>query len=385
MTDVKLIMTKARTKLLLDQPFFGHLVMSMNLIETANSPGGFNTAATDGKNIWYNPEFITKLYQEDPQYAQFVLSHEVLHAVFTHVGRRGNRIPLIWNIACDYVVNSALVESGLKMPSCGLYDEKYKDWSTEDVYEDLMKNAEKQSGKSTMDSHYGDDDFPGEGLSESEKEDLEREWKDKVVKAANCAGSDKVPGSIKRLIEQFTNPKIKWHQLLRKHISEYTKSDYTWMRPNKRHFSSGIILPSMDKQQKIKLGIAVDTSGSISNDDISAFMGEVNNIVSMFDEYEIDAAYFDTEVHSPTKIKGAADFKDFCDNIGGGGGTMFEAWWNWFNGIQGSDKVNAVIFFTDGYPCGSWIPEDQNTNVFWVVKGSKMVAPVGVTLHYDDE
>ena len=389
MIDAKLLMTKARTKLLLDHPFFGHLVMSMRLIEAVNVGTTFNTAATDGKNIWYNPEFIEKIYTEDPVYVQSLLGHEVLHAVFSHVGRRGYRHPLLWNIACDFVVNSALVESGLKIHPNWLYDVKYKDWTTEAVYDDLLKDAEaarKAQGKGTVDSHYGDDDFPGEGMTEDEKEAREKDMKERVVKAANCAGAGNIPGSIKRMIEEFTNPKIKWNQLLRKYISEYTKADYTWMRPNKRHFSSGIMLPSMDKQQRIKLAVAVDTSGSISNDDINAFMGEINNIVSMFDEYEIDAAYFDTLVHSPTKIKGSTDFKDFCENVKGGGGTTFEVWWEWFHALQDASKVNAIIFFTDGYPSGEWIPEYMPySNIFWVVKGSNNVAPVGVTLHYNDE
>lgn len=389
MIDAKLLMTKARTKLLLNHPFFGHLVMGMNFVELYKI-GKFNTAATDGKTIWYNPDYIEQIYKENPEYVQSILTHEVLHAVFSHIGRKGHRDKDIWNYACDFVVNSTIVESGLQIHPDWLYNVKYKNWTSEEVYDDLLKNSKLITSPNCIgalaDHHYGDDDFPGETMSEEEKEINEKEMKDKVVKAANSAGASNVPNSIKILIDSFINPKIKWHQILRKYISEYTKSDYTWLRPNKRHFGSGIILPSMKKQEKIKLAIAIDTSGSIADDDIKAFMSEINNIVSMFDEYEIDAAYFDTEIHSPTKICNGVDFKNFCENIKGRGGTVFDVWWNWFNDLKNADKTNAIIFFTDGYPYGQWVPSDMTyTNIFWVVKGSRNVGPVGVTIHYDDE
>lgn len=402
MSNAAFLMTKARTKMLLMQPFFGHLVMNLKLVETKNSMNGFNTAATDGYHIWYDADFIEKISKDKSEYVNFVLGHEVLHVVFNHLTRRGNRKPKLWNFACDYVINAILKESGFMLLPGILYDAKYDGMTSEQVYDLLekeeKKNPSSQSGKSTMDSHPGDDDYPGGGepgqpgqpgqsgtMTQEQADALEDKWKDILVKAANSAGADQVPGSIKRLIESFTTPKIKWHEVLRKCISEYTKADYTWMRPNRRHFSSGIILPSMDKQQKINIAVAVDTSGSISSDDITAFMSEIKGIVAMYDEYEVNAAYFDTSVHNPSTFSSESGFEEFVSNVAGRGGTTFESWWYHADKNDWLRKANAVVFFTDGYPGGAWIPSDVHHNeIFWVVKGSTNKAPVGTTLFYDD-
>lgn len=394
MMDALNLMIKSRSRMLLLQPFFGHLVMNLRLVEVQNE-SIFNTAATDGKNIWYNKKFIEKIYSENPEYVAFVLAHEVLHVVYSHMTRRKNRNPKLWNFACDYVINSTLKESGFKLLPGVLYNQKYKDWTSEQVYEDLIQNSQPDtsSGKGGTDGHFdyhpGDDGYPGDEVGEagecSEADDLEQKWKDILIKAASSVDAGDVPGSIKRMIDSLTNPKIKWNEVLRKCISEYTKSDYTWLRPNKRFFGSGIVLPSMDKQQKVNLAVAIDTSGSISNDDIQAFMGEINSIVSMYDEYEINAAYFDTRIHNPSTIKSESEFTEFMNNIGGGGGTMFEVWWDYAYENDWLKKANAVVFFTDGCPCGSWIPDNVHHNhIFWVVKGTSNQAPIGTTLLYDD-
>ncbi len=390
MSEAQKLIIKARTKMLLMQPFFGHLVMNLKLIETRKDQFSLPTAATDGRHIWYNPTFIDDLNTKNPKYVNFLLAHEVLHVVFYHLSRRNNRNPKLWNYACDYVVNSTLIESGFEMiPGC-LYNQKYNGMTAEQIYELLKKEEEEnpssQNGKCTLDSHPGDEDYPGEGeLTEEEAENIESDWKDILIKAAASVGADEIPNSIKRLIETFTEPKIKWNEVLRKCISEYTKADYTWMRPNRRHFSSGIVLPSMNKQEKINLAVAVDTSGSISSDDITSFMSEIKSIVSMYDEYEINAAYFDTKVHNPSTFTDESGFEDFVSKIAGGGGTSFESWWEHASDNGWLSKANAVVFFTDGYPGSLWIPTNIHHNqIFWIVKGSTNKGPIGMTLFYDD-
>lgn len=383
------------------QPFFGHLVMNLKLVETNCDQNKLSTAATDGKHIWFNTEFVQKIYKSKSEHVSFLLAHEVMHCVLNHFTRRNGREPKKWNYAADYVINAMLLESGFTLiPSDSdktkygcLYDKKYDGMTTEQVYNLLdkeeKKNSDAHSDKCTLDSHPGDEDYPAEDQtgkqSEAEAQEIDDKWKDVLVKAAASAGADNIPAGIKRLLDSFIAPKIKWHEVLRKCISEYTKADYTWMRPNRRHFSSGIILPSMNKQEKINIAVAVDTSGSISSDDINAFMSEIKGIVSMYDEYEVNAAYFDTCVHNPSTFSDEAGFENFVNSIAGGGGTNFESWWHHSNDNGWLTKANAVVFFTDGYPGGSWIPTNVHHNqIFWVVKGSTNRAPVGTTLFYDD-
>ena len=395
MQDAKLLITKARTRMLLLQPFFGHLVMNLRLIETQENDHSLPTAATDGTSIWINPNFVNKIYDMKPEYVNFLLAHEVMHVVLQHFTRVGHRNRKLWNFAADYVINAMLVEAGFALIPMALYDRKFDGMNSEQVY-DILEKEEKNNpncndGKETLDVHPGDEGYPsdaeggGKPLTNEEVQAQAEKWKDILVKAASSAGADKVPNSIKRLLDSFIKPKIKWHEVLRKCISEYTKSDYTWMRPNRRHFSSGIILPSMNKQEKINIAVAIDTSGSISHDDIQAFMSEIKGIVNMYDEYEVNAAYFDTSVHNPTTFRDESGFDKFVNNIGGGGGTTFEAWWQHADDAGWLAKANVVVFFTDGYPGGQWIPSNIHHNeIFWVVKGSTNKAPVGTTLFYDD-
>ena len=139
-TAVREKLITARIGLLLRAPFFGNLATRMTLI---NADDWCPTAATDGKRFYYNSEFVNKMPLKQ---VEFLVGHEVLHAVYDHMGRRGDRDPKIWNIADDFCVNSDLIDQriGEKITVCGmLYDPKYKGMSAEEVYDDLMKNADK--------------------------------------------------------------------------------------------------------------------------------------------------------------------------------------------------------------------------------------------------
>ena len=109
-------LVSARVKLLLEKPFFGNLAGRLVAVEAP----WCNTAATDGRYLYYNREFIKSLTK--PQLL-FLIAHEVYHCVFDHLGRRGKRDPKIWNMATDYVINYSLVQEKIgTMPEMGLYD-----------------------------------------------------------------------------------------------------------------------------------------------------------------------------------------------------------------------------------------------------------------------
>ena len=132
--------TKARVKLLLQHPFFGNLATRLKLI---NADEWCATAATDGRNFYYNTRFIEMLR---PKEIEFLFGHEVLHCVYDHFGRRGDRDPQLWNIANDYCVNADLkkhrVGEFITSVPC-LYDSKYEGMSSEEIYDDLYENTTK--------------------------------------------------------------------------------------------------------------------------------------------------------------------------------------------------------------------------------------------------
>ena len=138
--EVREILITARVGMLLRASFFGNLATRLKLV---NADEWCATAATDGRNFYYNSKFIKMLR---PKEVEFLFGHEVLHCVYDHFGRRGDRDAQLFNVACDYCVNSDLkkhkVGEFITTVPC-LYDDKYVDWASEEVYDDLFENAEK--------------------------------------------------------------------------------------------------------------------------------------------------------------------------------------------------------------------------------------------------
>ena len=376
------LLTIARISLLLKQPFFGVLAMNLELIEVMPEiEERMRTAAVDGRRFWYNPEFIKSMDKEE---IMFLVGHEILHCVFNHLRRRFDREPKIYNMAADYVINATLIEAGFKMPKIGLYEKKYLNWTSEDVYDDLIKN--KTSAKPTLDCHAGDPGYPGgddEGEGEGgdqERQKIEDDWRDNIIQAAQAAAGN-VPSGIQRLIKDLTEPKMDWRQLLQMHLQSCVRTDYTWMRPNKRTFGMGITMPSMDMDDMVKVCIAIDTSGSVSPDMLKDFLAEVKGVMDSFSGYEIHIACFDTDVHNYQCITSEDDLLNY--DIQGGGGTDFMAWWRWAEDQEWMGEVRKCLFFTDGYPYGDW-GIDNLVETLWIVHGSQNEGPFGTTLFYED-
>jgi predicted metal-dependent peptidase len=385
----------ARIGLLLRAPFFGNLATRMNLI---NADDWCPTAATDGRRFYYNSEFVNNLPLKQ---LEFLVGHEVLHAVYDHMGRRGNRDPKLWNIADDYCVNWDLVEQrvGDKIP-VALYDSKYKGMSAEEVYDDLYENADKinvdELLKKLIDEHLdgdptdgegdGDSDKPGNGrpkLSEQEKKEIRDEIKEAVLAAANAAGAGNIPGGVKRMIKDLVEPVMDWRELLQQQIESTVKSDFTWARPSRRSWHMDAVMPGMKPGEQIDVVIGIDTSGSITDKDLKVFLSEIKGIMEAYEEYRITVMGWDTEVHNVATFTSdnLEDISTF--EPGGGGGTDPHCVWNW---LQANDiEPKKLIMFTDFCFFG-WSPEEveQYCDTVWIIKGNKSAEPeFGVYAHYE--
>tara|TARA_Y100000588_G_scaffold66469_1_gene66896 strand:+ start:1510 stop:2760 length:1251 start_codon:yes stop_codon:yes gene_type:complete len=391
--EIRERIVQSRVRLLLKHPFFGNLATRLKL---KNADDFCPTAATDGRHFYYNREFITPL---TPEELDFLVGHEVMHCVYDHMERREGRNPQIWNMATDYVINGQLVREGLgKMPKQGLHDSKYYDKNSDEVYQDLEKNAVEI--KVTLDMHMdgegqqgkGDQQNPGdkdgEGkekmpvMSKEEKEKLKDEVKNAVLQAAQAAGAGNVPKGVERLIKNITEPKMDWRSLLDQHITSVVKSDYSFMRPSRKGWSVDAVLPGLQPEPAVDVCVAIDTSGSISDKQLQTFLAEVKGIMDSFQDYKIHIWSFDTDVHNPEVFTPDKDITDY--KPGGFGGTEFTANWEWMKeeGIQ----PKKLIVFTDGYPWGSWGDENY-CDTLWVIHSNHdkdLEAPFGVTCHYDE-
>ena len=387
----------ARIGLLLRHSFFGNLATRLTLI---NADEWCATAATDGQKFYYNSRFIMML---KPKEVEFLVAHEVLHVVYDHMGRRDNRDPQIWNIADDYCVNADLkrhkIGQFITTVPC-LYEQKYDGKSAEEVYDDLMKNVKKISMDDLidqlLDDHMDGDDGEGDGeeidgsgkskgrpqLSDEEKERIRQEVKQAIINASSTAEAGSLPAGVERLIRQATDPVMPWRELIQTNLTSAIRTDYSWMRPSRRGWHMDAIMPGMTPGEEIDVVVAIDMSGSISNKQAQAFLGEIGGMMDSFDGYKVHVFCFDTEVYNPQDFN--SENMDGIDTYEpmGGGGTDFDAIFEYLKKVGNVPK--RLICFTDGYPCGSWGDADY-CDTTWVIHGDKNPnPPFGTYAIYDE-
>lgn len=357
----------ARIGMLIRHPFFGNLITRMKLINAAD---WCPTAATDGRNFFFNPEFIKKL---DNKELEFLLGHEVLHMIYEHIARIGSRDRKLSNIAQDYVVNADLIDYkvGRKITTVPcLYDKKYAGWTWEAVYDDLYEKAEKididQLVDQMLDEHLADQGDSNEGsgeednkegkgqgrpkLDDSELEALRKEIKQAVLEAAQSVGAGNLPKGIQRLVNSLTDHKMNWRELIQQRIQSVFKADYSYLKPNRRGSHIDAILPGMKPGEMVDVCVAIDVSGSISDKQAKDLLGEVSGIIQSFDEYRVHVLTFDTSVYNPEVFTsdGISTIDEY--EVQGGGGTDFSCVWHY---LQENEIVpKQLIMFTDGYDFG---------------------------------
>ncbi len=397
---------QARIGLLILHPFYGNLALRLKLV---NADAWCPTAATDGKNFYYNTKFVDKL--PDGQ-VLFLFGHELLHCVYDHMGRYDGRNPQLGNVAADYCVNGDLVQNKVGTPITVvpiLHETKYYNWSFERVYDDLEENVEKQYVDidelidKMLDEHLDGDGGQGDSdggeetdengnpiskkkpkISEADRQKMKDEMKEAVLNAAQAAGgAGNVPNGVKRLIEQWTQPKMNWREIIQQQCQSTIKSDFTFTKPNRKSWHIDPILPGMDNDELLDIALCVDMSGSISSTMIRDFFGEIKGISEMYNDFRIKIWTFDTEVYGykefdPTNIDELMDYYPQ-----GGGGTDFMCNWRFMedNDIQ----PKKLIMFTDGYPWGEWGDELYCDTIFLIHGDKNIKSPFGLTVHYEYE
>lgn len=386
----------ARIALLLKAPFFGNLATRLKLV---NADEWCPTAATDGRMFYYNSEFINKMPAKQ---VEFLMGHEVLHCVYDHMGRRGDRDPKLWNIADDYCVNQDLLDQriGEKIP-VGLYDTKFKGMSAEEVYDYLYENATKINiddlVKQLIDEHLDGEEDEGDGgsgedgdkegkggrpkLSEAEKKAIRDEIKEAVMAAAQTCKAGDLPAGVRRLINDLTTPQLSWRDLLPQAIQSTVKYDYTWKRSSRKGWDMDAVMPGSDFDHDIDVCVSIDASGSMSDTMLRDILSEVKGIMESYTTFRLHLWSFDTQVYN-AKVFGPDNLDDIMEwDPAGGGGTSFECNWEYMKDNEIVPKY--FVMFTDGYPCGSWGEEEYCDTMFVIHGTTSITAPFGITTYYD--
>jgi predicted metal-dependent peptidase len=404
----------ARVGLLLRHPFFGNMATRLRILAADD---WLPTAAVDGRNLYFNTQFFNAMSNKE---IEFVIAHEILHCVFDHLGRRGERHPMLYNIAADYIVNNTLVRDRIgdkpRLVEC-YQDFKYEKWTSEEVYEDLLEELEKNGQDALdqlgemLDEHVdwgsdgdeegdGDGDGDGEGeettdkngnkiskkrpkLSEEDMRQIKDEVKEGMLSAAQSAGAGNVPAGVARMIKELTEPKMNWRELLRQQIQSTIRNDFTFARPNRKSQSCGAILPGMNFDETIDICVALDMSGSIGEWQARDFLSEIKGIMDEYQDYRIKLWCFDTDVYGEEEFTadGGEDLTDY--EIRGGGGTDFMCNWEFMK--EHDIQPKKFIMFTDGYAWNSWGDEDYCDTVFVIHsnRDKNLEAPFGQTAHYE--
>jgi len=375
----------ARIGLLLRHPFFGNMATRLKIQDASD---WCQTAATDGRHLYYNRDFFDKL---SPKEVEFVVAHEILHNVFDHISRTEGRKKNIWNAAIDYCVNGQLVRDriGDMVKSIKIFhDPKHYGKSAEQIYDEIyddMDDQELSALGQLLDDHIDWSDKEGDRPSYS-KEELKKirdEIREATVAAAQAAGAGNTPAEVQRMIRELTEPKMNWRQILRQQIQSTIRNDYTFARPSRKGWHTGAILPGMNFDETIDICVSIDMSGSISDAMAKDFLTEIKGIMDEYKDFKIKVWCFDTKVYNEQDFD-ATGGKDIAEYVPmGGGGTEFDCNWEYMKEHDINPK--KFIMFTDGYPWNSWGDEDYCDTVFIIHGNTTIVPPFGSHAYYEEE
>ena len=308
--------SRAVTKMCQSKPFWGSLMLSIGHRQADHIP----TAATDGRIIMWNDEFIQPLTEEQ---TRGLMAHELCHVMFLHCKDHGEPYdsnPKMCNIAMDYVINNILHEDGFKLPEGGIFDKdgKFRGMTWKEVYHLIKDDPEHQEMAKDLTL---EDVLKNSGLSEEEQMKVRQ----KVVAAAEAAkarGIGKLPGGLEDLIDEIRSSKIDWKEYLLETFQSRFPEDYTFTRPNKKFLGTyDIYMPTMHGTKAGIIAVHIDTSGSVRNTELVDFLAELNELSAMFKPDKVLIMYTDAAVAHVQEFECGDEITEL--EIKGRGGTSF--------------------------------------------------------------
>ncbi len=356
-TTAQNLISASILRLRMKSPFFATLAMFAKFSPTQE----IFTAATDGKDIFYNEDFIRSLPTKQ---IDGLLLHEVLHAALLHIPRRGTREPELWNIAADIVINGMIAqESNFELPAGGLRDSALENFTVEEVYEILQKRPRLQFTDLDL-LNQAPSDVPGGSttvvLSASAKAELESHWRNALQQArviAQSSKAGKIPLGIQRELDRLTSPQLDWRSYLWRYLTQ-TPNDFRDF--DRRFIGQGLYLETLSGES-VKVYVAIDTSGSIDNQILRIFLSEVRGILDAYPHLKCDLYYADAAAYGPYELESDSKFPP----PEGGGGTSFVPFFQAIKADQQEQLSSLCIYLTDGY--GDFPAPSPAAPTLWVV------------------
>ena len=378
MTEIERLMLKARTALVLSQPFFGTLALRLKMIED----NSIDSASVDGRVLRYNAQFVKGL-----THAQRVglVAHEVMHCAAGHTTRLGARDHEDFNIAADYAINPIILKAGLELPEGHLIDPQFDNLSAEEIYPKVRRGKAKRDDDANQPGGVGDNfggcgsfskpadtKDPGKPATAHEVEQLAREWDAATLQAAALAKrAGQLPGAVEELIEDLKAPRVDWREALKRFVTTQAKQDYSWSPPNRRYIGSGLYLPSLRSEKIGPVVFAIDTSASIDTEALKQALAELNSIACDVEPPEVHVLECDTQVHAHNTFT-PADYPIGVMTLHGRGGTRFAPVFERIAELE--ITPDCLIYFTD-LDASDFGPE-PGYPVLWASTGGE-TAPFG--------
>ena len=428
MQDLPALQTKlaaARTRLILEKPFLGSLVMHLPL--KAADPKWCKTTATDARNFYFNPDYIARLTLEQ---TQFVLAHEAMHCALSHFNRRNHRQKHRWDVACDYAVNMILDEERMRGPDNALMNAAYRGLTAEEIYPVLHEDPPEE----TQDMHLFDNE-PSEGGGEGEQQEqndaeqgkgqgeksepsqgesggkpdqsedgegqgaeqeqtsesqpesdsqmqpppqpdlgkLDEQWKSRLASAAQAARqAGKLSQSMMRLVDNLLAPQLPWRALLARYMMNAARDDYSFQRTSRREGEA--LMPRL-YSQGVNVIVALDTSGSVTRDELQEFLSEIDALKAQV-RADVTLHACDDKLDASGPWHYAMwEAMSLPESILGGGGTDFRPVFEW--AAKEQRNPDLLVYFTDAE--GQFPAEEPSFPVVWLVKG-KARTPFGTRI-----
>jgi predicted metal-dependent peptidase len=387
--------SKARTLLILDHPFFGALSLRLKIVLDPTK-SKTKDMATDGRAIYANPEYVNSIDDEE---LLGMLAHLVMHPAMQHHTRRGHREDKKWQKACDLAINQPLVDAGFKLPMNLPLDPRHTGKSAESIYSVLLEEEPppeggggqqpggggqgqgQGNGEGEGDGE-GDGDgqgnAPGQILDAQDPAEDAAEWQIAVKQAANAAqmmGS--MPADLKRLVQEANRPRFDFRSLLMRFAQDQAKNDFSFKMPNRRYMPQGFFLPSAQDVEMGEIVIGIDSSGSITDKILAKFIGTVQEVVDQVRPRRVRIMVCDARIHREHIFERDDPIEGI--ELVGGGGTDFRPVFKAVENNEDDERPACMLYLTDGYGA---FPESVDVPTLWCMT-TEVEAPVGETIRLE--
>lgn len=370
--------SRARTRLLVATPFFGHLALKLR--PRLTEPGdGVDTAAVAADGTLVVSEAWARRLSD--AHLAGLLAHEVLHVALDHFARGRELDPLIWGRACDYSINlliedlvEDLQDGPVQLPPGGLIDWGFHGCSAEEVADRLVDLPREQFELDMRaDLAETEDGLAAARSDVAAAERLKTGWRVAVMAAARAqeAARGTLPGSIRRLVgEVLDPPKVDWRAELSHWIGEHgRRQDYSYLRQSRRSESAGVVLPSLRRPTAPDIAVLVDTSGSMGAGRLREALAEIGGICTDLG-IAVRVLVVDADVHDDLRVDDAIELVDRL--VGGGGSDLGPA----FERLALSGFTGLVVAITDGATAVPEAMPGSFRGVLWVVRDRDAVPTV---------